>query len=140
MHNSLWPNGLQHAMLPWPSLSPKVCLNSCQLSWQYCLIILSSATTSPFAFYLSQHEFFFFFLRVSSLHQVAKFWSFSFNISPFNEYIGVISFRIDWLDLLEDQGTLKRLLQHHSLKASVLQCPDFFMVQLSHPYMTTGKT
>ena len=69
-----------------------------------------------------------------------KYWSFSFSISPFNEYSGLISFRIDWLDLLAVQGTLKSLLQHHSSKASVLQDSVFFMIQLSHPYMTTGKT
>ena len=69
-----------------------------------------------------------------------KYWSFSFNISPSNEHPGLISFRMDWLDLLADQGTLKSLLQHHSSKASILQCSDFFLVQLSHPYMTTGKT
>ena len=69
-----------------------------------------------------------------------KYWSFSFSISPFNEYSGLISFRMDWLDLLAVQRTLKSLLQHHSSKASILQCSAFFMVQLSHPYMTTGKT
>ena len=69
-----------------------------------------------------------------------KYWSFSFSISPSNEYSGLISFRIDWLDLLADQGTLKSLLQHHSSKASILWCSAFFIVQLSHPYMTTGKT
>ena len=69
-----------------------------------------------------------------------KYWSFSFSISPSNEYSGLISFRMDWLDLLAVQGTLKSLLQHHSSKASVLHCSDFFMVQLSHPYMTAGKT
>ena len=69
-----------------------------------------------------------------------KYWSFSFSISPSNEYLGLISFRMDWLDLLAVQGTLKSLLQHHSSKASVLQHSDFFTVQLSHPYMTTGKT
>ena len=69
-----------------------------------------------------------------------KYWSFGFNISPSNEYSGLISFRIDWLDLLAVQGTLKSLLQHHSSKASILQCSTFFIVQLSHPYMTTGKT
>ena len=69
-----------------------------------------------------------------------KYWSFSFSISPFNEYSGLISFRIDWLDLLAVQGTLKSLLQHHSLKPSVLWCSVFFIVQLSYPYMTTGKT
>ena len=69
-----------------------------------------------------------------------KYWSFSFNISPFNEHAGLMSFRIDWLDLLAVQGTLKSLLQHHSSKASILPHSSFFMVQLSHPYMTTGKT
>ena len=69
-----------------------------------------------------------------------KYWSFSFNISPFNEYSGLISFSIDWLDLLAVQVTLKSLLQHHSSKASILQRSPFFIVQLSHPYMTTGKT
>ena len=69
-----------------------------------------------------------------------KYWSFSFNISPSNEHSGLISFRMDWLDLLADQGTLKSLLQYHRSKASILQCSAFFIVQLSHPYMTTGKT
>ena len=68
-----------------------------------------------------------------------KYWSFSFNISPSNEHPGLISFRMDWLDLFVIQGTLKSLLQHHSSKASILQCSAFFIVQLSHPYMTTGK-
>ena len=69
-----------------------------------------------------------------------KYWSFSFTISPSNEHPGLISFRMDWLDLLAVQGTLKSLLQHHSSKASIFQCSAFFTVQLSHPYMTTGKT
>ena len=69
-----------------------------------------------------------------------KFWSFSFSISPSNEYSGLISIRIDWLDLLAVQGTLKSLLQHRSSKASILWCSAFFMIQLSHPYMSTGKT
>ena len=69
-----------------------------------------------------------------------KFWSFSFSINPSNKYSGLISFRIDWFDLLAVQGTLKSLLQHHSSKASILQCSAFFMVQLSHPSMTTGRT
>ena len=69
-----------------------------------------------------------------------KYWSFSFSISPSNEHPGLISFRMYWLDLLAVQGTLKSLLQHHSSKASILQCSAFFIVQLSHPYMTTGKT
>ena len=69
-----------------------------------------------------------------------KYWSFSFNISPSNEYSGLISFRMDWLDLLAVQGTLKSLLQHHSSKASIFRHSTFFIVQLSHPYMSTGKT
>ena len=84
-------------------------------------------------------------IRVFSIESVLrirwlKCWSFSFNISPSNEHSGLISFRIDWLDLLAVQGTLKSLLQHHSSKASILQHSAFFIVQLSHPYMTTGKT
>ena len=74
------------------------------------------------------------------MHQVAKVWSFSFSISPSNEDSGLISFRMDWLDLLAIQGTLKSPLQHHSSKASILWRSGFFIVQLSHPYMTTGKT
>ena len=69
-----------------------------------------------------------------------KYWSFSFNISPSSEHSGLITSRMDWLDLLAVQGTLKSLLQHHSSKSSILQCSAFFIVQLSHPYMTTGKT
>ena len=69
-----------------------------------------------------------------------KYWSFSLSISPSNEHPGLVSFRMDWLDLLAVQGTLKSLLQHHTSKASILQCSAFFTVQLSHPYMTTGKT
>ena len=81
------------------------------------------------------------FSNESVLHiRWPNYCSVSFNISPSNEYSGLISFRMDWLDLLVVQGTLKSLLQHHSSKASILQCSAFFMVQLSHPYMTTGKT
>ena len=84
-------------------------------------------------------------IRVSSNESVLpirwpKYWSFSFNINPSNEYSGLISFRMDWLNLLAVQGTLKSLLQHHSSKTSILQCSVFFIVQLTHPYMTTGKT
>ena len=84
-------------------------------------------------------------IRVSSNESVLcirwlKYWSFSFSISPSSEYSGLIFFRMDWLDLLAVQGTLKSLLQHHSWKASILQCSAFFIVQLSHPYMTTEKT
>ena len=81
------------------------------------------------------------FSNESVLHnRWPKDWSFSFSISPSNEYSGLISFRMDWLDLLAVQGTVKSLLQHHSSKASILRCSAFFIVQLSHPYMTTGKT
>ena len=81
------------------------------------------------------------FSNESALHiKWLKYWSFSFSISPSNEYSGLISFRMDWFDLLAVQGTFKHLLQHHSSKASVLRCSAFFIVQLSHPYMTTGKT
>ena len=81
------------------------------------------------------------FSNESVLHiRWPKYWSFSFSISPSNDYSGLISFRMDWLDLLSAQGTLKSLLQHHSSKASILQRSAFFIVQLSHPYMTTGKT
>ena len=81
------------------------------------------------------------FSNESALHiRWPKYWSFSFNISPTNEHPGLIPFRMDWLDLLAVQGTLKSLLQHHSSKASILRCSAFFTVQLSHPYMTTEKT
>ena len=91
----------------------------------------------PFSLNLSKHQGLFWW--VGCLHQ-AKYWSFSFSISPSKGYPGLISFRIDWFDLLAIQGTLKSLLQHHSWKASFLQRSAFFMVQLSHPYMTAGKT
>ena len=98
----------------------------------------TAACQASLSFNLSQHQSL--FKRVSSLHQVAKYWSFSFSISPSNEYSGLISFGIDWFDLLAVQETLKSLLQHHSSKASILRRSAFFMVQLSHPYMTIGKT
>ena len=95
---------------------------------------------SPFPpiFNLSQHQGL--FQWVSFRIKWPKYWYFSFSISPSNEYSGLISFRIDWLDRLAVQGTLKSLLQHHSSKASILRCSAFSTVQLSHPYMTTGKT
>ena len=89
-------------------------------------------------FNLSHHQGL--FQWVSSSHHVAKDWSFSFSISPSNEYSGLISFRMDWLDILAVQGSLKSFLQHYSSKASILRCSAFFMVQLPHPYMTSGKT
>ena len=93
---------------------------------------------SPPVLNLSQHQGL--FQWVALWIRWPKYWSFSFSISPFNEYSGLIFFRIDWFDLLLVQGTLKSLLQYHSSKASILQCLAFFMVQLSHLYMTPGKT
>ena len=134
--DSLWPHGLQHARLPCPSPSPRVCSNSCPLSW-WCHPTICCPLLFPPSIFPS--------IRVFSNESVLrigwpKYWSFSFNNSPSNEYSELISFRIDWLDLLTVQGTLKSLLQHQSLKASILRCSALFMVQLSHPYMTTGKT
>ena len=137
--NSLRPHELQQARFPCPSLSPAVCSNSCLLSqWCY-LTILSSVT--PF----SSCPQIFPSIRVFSSESTLpirwpKYWSFSFSISPSSEYSGLISFRIDWFDLFAVQGTLKNLLQHHNSKASILWHSVFFIVQLSHPYMTTGKT
>ena len=96
------------------------------------------SSPSPPALNLSQHQGL--FKGVSSSHQVAKVLEFSFSISPSNKQPGLISFRMDWLDLLAVQGTLKSLLQHHGSKASILRHPAFFILQLSHPYMTIGKT
>ena len=93
---------------------------------------------SPPAFYLPQHQGL--FQWVSSLHEVARVLEFNFRISPSNDYSGLIPFRIDWFDLLTAQGTLKSLLQHHNSKASIFWHSAFFTMQLSHPYMTTGKT
>ena len=97
------------------------------------------SSPSPPTLNLSQHQGL--YSKESALRiRWPKYWSFSFSISPSNEYSGMISFRIDWLDLLAVQGTLKNLLQHHSSKASIFLHSAFFKVQLSHPYMTTGKT
>ena len=98
----------------------------------------SHPVSFPSAFNLSQHQGL--FKWVTSLHQVTKYWSFNFSISPSNEYSWLISFRMDWLDFFAVQTTLKSLLQNYSLKASILWHSAFFIVQLSHPYMTTGKT
>ena len=137
MSDSLRPHGLQHARPPSITNSE---FTQTRVHWvgnaNQPSHHLSSA--SPPAINLSQHQGL--FQRVSSSHQVAKVWSFSFNINPSNEYSGLISFRMDWLDLLAVQGTLKSLLQHHSSEASILRCSAFFIVQLSHPYMTTGTT
>ena len=135
---ALRPYGLQHARLPCPSSTPGTCSNSCPLS-QWCHPTISSCHP---LFLLSS---IFLSIRVFSNESVLrirgpKYWSFNFSISPSNEQPGLISFRMDWLDLLAVQGTLKSLLQHHSSKASILQCSAFFTVKLWHPYMTTGKT
>ena len=96
------------------------------------------SSPSPPIFNLPQHQGL--FREAALCIRWPKYWSFSFSISPSNEYSGLISFRMDWLDPLEVQGTLKSLLQHHNSKASILWHSAFFIVQLSHPYMTTGKT
>ena len=138
MTYSLWPHGLHCTRPPCPSLSPGVCLSSYPLSrWCYPTSILCH----PLLLLPSLFPR----IRVFSNEPVLriwwpKYWSFSFNISSSNDYSGLISFRIDWFDLLAVQATLKSLLQHHSSKASILQHSVFFMVQLSHPYMGTGKT
>ena len=136
--DSLQPHEPQHTRPPCPSPAPRVYPNPCPLS-RWCHPTISSSVF-PFSSFPQSFPAPESFQWVSSLHQVAKYWSFSFSISPSNEHLGLISFRMDWLDLLAVQGTLKSLLQHHSSKTSVLQCLAFFIVQLSHPYMTTGKT
>ena len=138
MSDALRPHGLQHARLPCPS--PTLELTQTHVHWVSDSIQPSHSLSSPSppAFNLYQHQGL--FQWVSSFHQVAKVWSFGFSISPSNEYSGLISFRMDWLDLLAVQGTLKSLLQHHTSKTSILRLSAFFIVQLSHPYMTTGKT
>ena len=135
---SLWPHELQHARPPCLSPTPRVYTNSFPLS-RWCHPTISSSVV-PFSYPQS--------FRASGSFQMSqlfasvwpKYWSFSFSISPSSEHPGLISFRMDWLDLFSVQGTLKSLLQHHSSKASVLQHSAFFIVQLSHPYVTTGKT
>ena len=135
MSDPLRPHGLQHARLPCPSLSPRVCSDSCPLS-QWCHPTISSSVV-PFSSIFPSIKV---FSNESVLHiRWPKYWSFSLRISPSNEYSGLVSFKMDWLVLLAVQGTLKSLLRHHSLKASILQHPAFFMVQISQPYMTTEK-
>ena len=117
----------------------RACSITCPLSC-WCHPTISSCVI-PFSSHLQSFLNIRAFSNESLLHmRWPKYWSFSFNISPSNEYSGLISFRMDWLDLLAVQGTLKSLLQDHSWKASILQHSAFFKVQLSHPYMTTGKT
>ena len=125
---------LQHSWLLCLSLSPGVCTIESVMPFNHlilcCTLILLTSIFPSIRVFSNE----------SSLHiRWPKYWSFSFNISPSNEHPGLI-FRMDWLDLLEVQWTLNRLHQHHSSKTSVLQCPAFFMIQVSHPYMTTGKT
>ena len=141
MSDSLQPHGLPHARPPCPSPTPGVYSDSCPLS-QWCHPTISSSVV-PFSSRLQSFPASgsFQINRVFSLRiRWPKYWSFSFNINPSNEYSGLISFRMDWLDLLAVQRTLRSLLQHHSSKASILRRSAFFIVQLSHPYMTTGKT
>ena len=138
MSNSLQPHGLQQARLPCPSLTPRACSN------------LSIESVMPANHLILCHPLLllpstFFNIRVFSKESALRirwpeYWRFSFSISPSSEYSAVISFRMDWLDLLAVQGTLKNLLQHHSSKASILWHSAFFMVQFSHPSMTTGET
>ena len=135
---SLWPHEPQHTRPPCPSLTPEVHPNPCPLSG-WCHPTISSSVV-PILFPPSIFPSIRVFSNESALHiRWPKYWSFSFSISPSNEHPGPISFRMDWLDLLAVQGTLKSLLQHHSSKASILRCSAFFTVQLSHPYVTTGK-
>ena len=139
MSVSLWPHGLQHARLPCPSPTPGACSNLCPLSWWFYPLSHPLSFPSPPAFNLSQNQGL--SQGVSSSHQVAKVLELQLQHQSFHdEYSGLISFRMDWLDLPAVQGTLKSLYQHHNLKASVLCCSAFFMGQLSHPYMITGKT
>ena len=133
MTDSLQTHGLQNARLHVHHQLPE--LAQTHVHWVGDAIQPSRPLPSPSlpTFNLSQHQGIFQQVRWP------KYWSFSFSISPSNEYSGLISFKMDWLDLLTLQGTLKSLLQHHSSKASVLQCSAFFVVQLSHPYLITGK-
>ena len=137
--NSLRPHGLQHARPPCPSPTPGVHPNSCPLS-RWCYVTISSSVI-PFSSCLQSFPASGSFSRSQFFCiRWPKYWSFSFSTNPSNEYSGLISLRMDWLDLLAVQGTLKSLLQSHSSKASILRHSAFFLIQLSHPYMTTGKT
>ena len=138
MSDSFQPHGLQHARPPGPSPTPGAYSNSCPLS-QWCHPTVSSSVVT-FSSRLQSFPVRFFSSESTFHMRWPQYWSFSFSISPSNEHPGLISFRMDWLDLLAVQGTLKSLLQHHSSKASILQCSALFIVQVSHPYMTTGKT
>ena len=139
MSDSLWPDELQHARAPCPSPSPGVHPNPCPLS-RWCHPTISSSVVPFFSCPQSLPASGSFQMSQFLHRRWPKYWSFSFSISLSNEHPGLISFRMDWLDLLAVQGTLKSLLQHHSSKASILWCSACFIVQLSHPFMTTGKT
>ena len=131
--DSLGPHGLQHTRLPCPSPTLEVYSNSCPSSHVIlCRPLLLPPPIPPSIRVFSNES--------TLCMRWPKYWSFSFSVSPSNEHRRLISFRMDWLDFLAVQGTLKSLLQFHSSKASILQCSAFFIVQLSHPYMTTGKT
>ena len=134
MSDSLRPRGLQHARPPCPSPTSRGYSSS---------VSIESVMPSNFSLLLASSIFpsIRVYTNESGLPiRWPKYWSFSYSISPSNEYSELISFRMDWLDLLAIQGTFKSLLQHHSSKASILRCSTFFIVQLSHPYMTTRKT
>ena len=138
MSDSLQRHELQHARLPCPSLSSEICSNSCPLN-KWCHSTISSSIAS-FSFCPQSFPASVFSNESALCIRWPKYRCFSFSISPSNEYSGLISFRTDWFDLLAVQGILKGLLQQHSSKTTMLQHSDFFMVQLSHPYMTTRKT
>ena len=140
MSDSLWPHELQHSRPPpCPSPIPGVHSDSCPSS-RWCHPAFSSSVV-PFSSCPQSLPPSGSFPNEATLHmRWPKYWSFSFSISPSNQYSGLISFRMDWLNLLAVQGTLKSLLQHHSSKASIFRYSAFFTVQLSHPCMTTGKT
>ena len=139
MSDSLWPHELQHTRPPCPSPTPGVYLNSGPSS-QWCHPAISSSVV-PFSSCPPISPSIRVFCNESTLRmRWLNYWSLSFSISPSQEHPGLISFRMDWLDLLVVQVTLKSLLQHHSSKASILWHSAFLTVQLSHPYMTTGKT
>ena len=137
MSNSLGPNGLQHARPPFPSRTHRAYSDSCQWSrWCHPTVSSCRRLLLPPSIFPSISVF----SNVSVLRiRWPSYWHFSFSSNPSSEYSGLVSFRIDWLDLFAVQGTLKSLLQLHSSKGSILQCSAFFIVQLSHPYMTPGK-
>ena len=138
MSDSLWPHRLQHARPPCPTLTPGVYPNSCSLS-RWCNPTISSSVVPFFSCLWSFPESGVFSNESALPIRWPKYWSFSFRISTSKEYSGLISFKMDWLDLIAVWRTLKSL-QQHSTKPSVLWCSAFFIVQLSHRYRTTGKT